>query len=87
MSNRKETVNKIYTKFLDTLLTDLGDEFKCTPGLYQVIRGVIQDNRDLLDIIPSDAMAHMENKLAASMPFKFHKSSKVPTVPQDRSED
>lgn len=69
--DRKQTVNKIYDKLLTSLLEDLGDSSKCGPGLYQVIRGVIQDNKELLDSIPNDSMAAVERKLLSSVPFKF----------------
>lgn len=75
--NNKETVNKIYSKFLSVLLEDLSDSSKCGPGLYQVIRGVIQDNKELLDSLPNDSMAAIENKLASSVPFKFTSSKAV----------
>lgn len=69
--DRKQTVNKIYDKLLATLLEDLSDSSKCGPGLYQVIRGVMQDNRELLDTIPNDSMEAVERKMAAAVPFKF----------------
>lgn len=56
--------------FLDTLLFDLDDPQKCTPGLYQVIRGVINDNKDMLDSIPKDSMDSLESKMTDSLPFK-----------------
>jgi hypothetical protein len=76
MSN-KETVNRIYNKFLSVLLEDLNDSSKCSPGLYQVIRGVIQDNKELLDTLPNDSITAVENKLASSVPFKFTSSKAV----------
>jgi hypothetical protein len=75
--NNKETVNKIYNKFLSVLLEDLNDSSKCSPGLYQVVRGVIQDNKELLDNIPSESMEAVEAKLASSVPFRFSSSKAV----------
>lgn len=72
--NRKEKVNEIYNKLLSNLLEDLGDSSKCGPGLYQVVRGVMQDNRDILDSLPSDSVDILSKKLAASAPFKFTSS-------------
>ncbi len=77
MSNsRKEIVNKIYQTLLNNLLEDLGDSSKCGPGLYQVVRGVMQDNREILDALPSDSIDNLTKKLAESAPFKFT-SSKI----------
>jgi len=49
---------------------DLDDPQKCTPGLYQVIRGVINDNKEMLDDIPKDSLDFLENKMKDSLPFK-----------------
>ena len=72
--SRKQTVNRIYDKLLNTLLEDLSDSSKCGPGLYQVVRGVIQDNRDLLDSIPTEDATSLETKFVSSVPFKFGSS-------------
>lgn len=56
--------------FLETLLIDINDPQKCTPGLYQVIRGVLNDNKELLDGIPKETLDFLENKLSDSLPFK-----------------
>ena len=69
--DRKKLVNNLYQNLLTNLLDDLGDASKCGPGLYQVVRGVIQDNRDMLDSLPSDNTISLEQKLANSVPFKF----------------
>jgi hypothetical protein len=72
--NQKQLVNKLYTGLLTNLLDDLADSSKCGPGLYQVVRGVIQDNRDLLDSIPTEDATSLETKFASSVPFKFGSS-------------
>ena len=69
--NSKELVNKLYTELLSTLLCDLSDSSKCGPGLYQVVRGVIQDNRELLDMIPSDSVTSLQAKISSMSPCKF----------------
>ena len=63
-------LNKLNDILLECLLADLDDPQKCTPGLYQVIRGYINDNKDALDGIPKDALDFLENKLSDSIPFK-----------------
>lgn len=78
--NRKQTVNRIYDKLLNALLEDLSDSSKCGPGLYQVIRGVMQDNRELLDSIPNESMEAVERKMAASVPFKFASTTPAPLL-------
>lgn len=72
--NRKAAVNAIYDKLLSVMLEDLDDPAKCGPGLYQVIRGVIQDNKELLDSVPSDSLEAVDRKLSSMVPFKFASS-------------
>lgn len=75
--NRKAVVNEIHNKLLSVLLEDLDDPAKCGPGLYQVIRGVIQDNKELLDSVPSDSLEAVDRKLSSMVPFKFASSKPV----------
>ena len=63
-------VNKLNDVLLDRLMDDLQDPDKCTPGLYQVIRGIINDNRADLDSLPKEALKELE-AIAEKAPFKF----------------
>jgi len=63
-------ISKLNALLLEQLITDLKDPAKCTPGLYQVIRGIITDNRDQLDSIPVDILNEVETMLEQA-PFKF----------------
>tara|TARA_R100000742_G_C4278566_1_gene101578 strand:- start:2783 stop:2995 length:213 start_codon:yes stop_codon:yes gene_type:complete len=63
-------IDKLNELLLTCLLEDLNDPTKCTPGLYQVIRGVISDNKESLDNIPKEAVEFLENKFTDSIPFK-----------------
>ena len=63
-------VNKLNDVLLDRLMDDLQDPMKCTPGLYQVIRGIINDNRADLDSLPKEALKELEN-IVEKAPFKF----------------
>jgi len=66
----EKKLNILNELFLETLLIDINDPQKCTPGLYQVIRGVLNDNKELLDGIPKETLDFLENKLSDSLPFK-----------------
>ena len=63
-------INKLHQLLIDNLILDLNDPDKCTPGLYQVVRGVLTDNKDLLDYIPQETLDFLEDKLTNSLPFK-----------------
>ena len=55
---------------MDNLLEDLNNPEKCTPGLYQVVRGVITDNSSEMSAIDmSDEVMEDLNKV--DPPFKF----------------
>jgi len=66
----KDDITKLNRVLLNKLLEDLYDSSKCTPGLYQVIRGVVNDNRDHLDSIPADVLQEVEDMIE-NTPFKF----------------
>jgi hypothetical protein len=66
----KNTVNKLNDLLMRCLLEDLDDPQKCTPGLYQVVRGVITDNKEALEGIPAESLDFLENKLTDAIPFK-----------------
>jgi hypothetical protein len=63
-------ISKLNALLLEQLIDDLKDPTKCTPGLYQVIRGIITDNRDQLDSIPLETLNEVEEILEQT-PFKF----------------
>lgn len=64
-------INQLNDGLLKQLLDDLSDPSKCTPGLYLVIRGIINDNRESLNNIPAEAVDSLE----AKVPFKFKSAS------------
>lgn len=72
----KELINELNKRLLDCLMEDLYDDTKRTPGLYTIIRGVINDNREALDGIPSSSLDTLEEAMKSKMPFKF-KSSQI----------
>jgi len=66
---RKNRIQELNDKLIDTLMSDLNDPEKCTPGLYQVVRGVITDNQAAVDNLDGAALEAAEDKI--DMPFKF----------------
>lgn len=72
----KELINLLNQRLVERLLDDLKDDTRSTPGLYQVVRGVVNDNRELLDGLPSSTLDTIEDAMKARMPFKF-KSSQI----------
>ena len=72
----KDLISQLNARLIERLLDDLQDDTKSTPGLYQVIRGVVNDNREALDGIPSNSLDTLESAMKAKMPFKF-KSTQI----------
>ena len=66
----KNLVSRLNNILLQQLLEDLHDPSKCSPGLYQVIRGVVNDNRDKLDEIPTEVLDGLTDMME-NTPFKF----------------
>ena len=66
---RKNRIQELNDKLISSLMNDLSDPEKCTPGLYQVVRGVITDNQAAVDNLDADAIAAASE--AIDMPFKF----------------
>lgn len=66
--NKVELLNQL---LISKLIEDLNDPNKCTPGLYQAARGIVNDNRDKLDEIPTDSLDSLEARLVSKAPFKL----------------
>ena len=62
-------IQELNDKLITTLMKDLNDPEKCTPGVYQVVRGVITDNQAAVDNLDSGALEAAGEKI--DMPFKF----------------
>ena len=62
--------NLLQQLLVNCMLEDLKDPDKCTPGLYQVVRGVLNDNKHEEDSIPKDTMDFLEACLSDAIPFK-----------------
>ena len=62
--------NLLQQLLVNCMLEDLKDPDKCTPGLYQVVRGVLNDNKEEDDSIPQETMEFLENRLTDAIPFK-----------------
>jgi hypothetical protein len=68
--NKKERIERLQDVLISQMFNDLNDPDKCTPGLYQVVRGIITDNRDQLDAIPNETLDFLETKFKDSIPFR-----------------
>ena len=68
--DKAKRIERLQSILIERMLDDLDDPSKCTPGLYQVIRGIITDNRDQLDTIPNETLDFLEDKFKDSIPFK-----------------
>ena len=66
----EKKLNKLNELLLRAMLEDLDDPQKCTPGLYQVVRGYLNDNQASLDGIPEEALNFLEDKFTDTIPFK-----------------
>ena len=68
--NKAKRIERLQSILIERMLDDLDDPSKCTPGLYQVVRGIITDNRDQLDSIPTETLDYLEERFKDSIPFR-----------------
>jgi hypothetical protein len=71
----KSKVNILNEMLLDSLVRDLKDPDKCTPGLYTVVRGIVNDNREAADAISKDALEEVTKAMSEAAPFKIKEST------------
>ena len=72
MTNKVGMLNEM---LMDSLIRDLRDPDKCTPGLYTVVRGIVNDNREEADSIPKEAIRKVAEAMSESMPFKIKEAT------------
>jgi hypothetical protein len=68
--SKDKKMDKLNDLLLQCMTNDLYDPDKCSPGLYQVVRGYLNDNKELLEGIPKESLEFLEDKLSDSIPFK-----------------
>jgi hypothetical protein len=66
---KKNRIQELNDQLIGRLMNDLEDPDKCTPGLYQVVRGVITDNQSAVDNLDGGALDAAVEKI--DLPFKF----------------
>ena len=66
---KKNRIQELDDQLIGRLMNDLEDPDKCTPGLYQVVRGVITDNQSAVDNLDGGALDAAVEKI--DLPFKF----------------
>lgn len=66
----KGTLKQLQALLIQALLTDLDTPDKCTPGLYTVVRGILNDHKESLLGIPGDSIFSIEEAMRKSLPFK-----------------
>lgn len=71
----KEHLNKLQELLIARLIADFGDEAKCTPGFYTVVRGILSDHKDQVNKIPSESIEAVEQAMKNAAPFKMKKAT------------
>ena len=68
--SKAERIEILQNILIERMLDDLNEPNKFTPGLYQVVRGIITDNREALDSIPMETLTYLEDKFKDIIPFR-----------------
>jgi|LauGreDrversion4_2_1035121.scaffolds.fasta_scaffold269736_3 hypothetical protein len=74
-SNMKDQLSKLQELLISRLIADFGDEAKCTPGFYTVVRGILSDHKDQVNKIPSESIEAVELAMKNAAPFKMNKAA------------
>lgn len=54
----------------DALIEDLNDPMTRGPGLYAVVRGVLNDHKDEITLLPQETLQSLEDAMSEAAPFK-----------------
>ena len=71
----KAKVDQLNEMLLDALIMDLQDPDRRGPGLYTVVRGVVNDNREMIDQIPKETIEKVTEAMSEAVPFKFKEAA------------
>ena len=64
-------LQKLQEMLIDALIEDLNDPTIRGPSLYGVVRGVINDHKDDINILPQNTIKEFEDAMASAAPFKI----------------
>jgi hypothetical protein len=71
----KDKVTQLNEMLMDALISDLQDPDRRGPGLYTVVRGIVNDNREMVDAIPKETLNEVTEAMAEAVPFKFKEAT------------
>ena len=64
-------LQKLQEMLIDALIEDLTDPTIRGPGLYGVVRGVINDHKEDVNILPQNTIKEIEDAMSSAAPFKI----------------
>tara|TARA_R110002012_G_scaffold12690_1_gene56092 strand:+ start:12838 stop:13050 length:213 start_codon:yes stop_codon:yes gene_type:complete len=67
-------LQQLQEMLIDALIEDLNDPTIRGPGLYGVVRGVINDHKEDINILPQNTIKEIEDAMASAAPFKIAES-------------
>lgn len=71
----KDKLSQLQNLLLESLVSDLQDPDKRTPGLYTVVRGILSDHKDQVNKIPSESIEAVQEAMKNQLPFKIKKAA------------
>jgi hypothetical protein len=71
----KDKLSQLQDLLLESLVSDLQDPDKRTPGLYTVVRGILSDHKDQVNKIPSESIEAVQEAMKNQLPFKIKKAA------------
>ena len=66
-----QKLQNLQEMLFDALIEDLNDPTTRGPGLYGVVRGVLNDHKEDINILPQETIQTLENAMSEAAPFKI----------------
>lgn len=65
-----QKLQNLQEMLFDALIEDLNDPMTRGPGLYAVVRGVLNDHKDEITLLPQETLQSLEDAMSEAAPFK-----------------
>ena len=69
-----QKLQKLQEMLFDALIEDLNDPMTRGPGLYAVVRGVLNDHKEDINLLPQETLQTLESAMSEAAPFQIKAS-------------
>jgi hypothetical protein len=69
-----QKLQNLQEMLFDALIEDLNDPMTRGPGLYAVVRGVLNDHKEDINLLPQETLQTLESAMSEAAPFQIKAS-------------